>query len=182
MLGRPRILPWLTVLALLTFTTAIALADDPANEPADGKKTILVTIRLGHESPGEDVQSYQLSAVDGGERAKLVVGSRVPIPTTTFNTSQTVGGNIVPVTSYTYQSIGFSAEVRAWVSGNGNIRLDANIEDSSLSPDSKGSTQPTVTAVQQRIQTILSAGSPLRLQREGGGRSSYLEIEASVVH
>ncbi|MGH9360921.1 MAG: secretin N-terminal domain-containing protein, partial [Thermoanaerobaculia bacterium] len=40
-----------------------------------------------------------------GEKASLVIGDRVPIPLTTFNTSNTVGGNIVPITSFQYQDV-----------------------------------------------------------------------------
>jgi general secretion pathway protein D len=42
--------------------------------------------------------------ISEGEKARLVIGDRVPIPVTTFNTGQTVGGNIVPVTSWASRS------------------------------------------------------------------------------
>ena len=37
--------------------------------------------------------------ISEGQKAQLIIGDRVPIPTTTFNTGTTVGGNIVPITS-----------------------------------------------------------------------------------
>ncbi|HSD72538.1 MAG TPA: secretin N-terminal domain-containing protein, partial [Thermoanaerobaculia bacterium] len=40
--------------------------------------------------------------ISEGQKAQLVIGDRVPIPTTTFNTGTTIGGAIVPVTSFQY--------------------------------------------------------------------------------
>ena len=41
-------------------------------------------------------------------QAEILIGERVPIPTTSFNTSSMIGTNIVPITSYTYQNVGIT--------------------------------------------------------------------------
>src|SRR4029453_18552059 len=49
--------------------------------------------------------------ISEGETAKLLVGDKVPIPVTSFNTAQTAGGNIVPITSFQYQDVGIKIEI-----------------------------------------------------------------------
>ena len=67
-----------------------------------------------------------------GQKAQLVIGDRVPIPTTTFNTGTTIGGNIVPVTSFQYQDVGIKIEVEPRVHHNKEVTLKLTIEVSNL--------------------------------------------------
>lgn len=67
-----------------------------------------------------------------GEKASLVIGDRVPIPTTSFNTSNTVGGSIVPVTSFQYQEVGIKIEVEPRVHHNEEVTLKVKIEVSNI--------------------------------------------------
>lgn len=55
-----------------------------------------------------------------GESGKVTIGDRVPIPSTTFNTSQTVGTSIIPVTSFTYQNVGIIIDIKPRASQQGN--------------------------------------------------------------
>ena len=68
-----------------------------------------------------------------GQKAQLVIGDRTPIPVTTFNTGTTVGGNIVPVTSFQYQDVGIKIEVEPRVHHNREITLKMTAEVSQLS-------------------------------------------------
>jgi general secretion pathway protein D len=70
--------------------------------------------------------------ISEGQKAQLVIGDRVPIPTTTFNTGQTIGGNIVPVTSFQYQDVGIKIEVEPRVHHNKEVTLKLTIEVSNL--------------------------------------------------
>jgi len=45
-----------------------------------------------------------------GQKGSLVIANQEPIPTTTFNTSQTIGGNIVPITAFQYKDVGIKIE------------------------------------------------------------------------
>ncbi|MDQ5857888.1 MAG: hypothetical protein M3542_06380, partial [Acidobacteriota bacterium] len=67
-----------------------------------------------------------------GQKAQLVIGDRIPIPTTTFNTGTTIGGNIVPVTSFQYQDVGIKIEVEPRVHHNKEVTLKLTIEVSNL--------------------------------------------------
>ncbi|MFN2386787.1 MAG: secretin N-terminal domain-containing protein [Thermoanaerobaculia bacterium] len=70
--------------------------------------------------------------ISEGKKAQLVIGDRVPIPTTTFNTGTTVGGNIVPVTSFQYQDVGIKIEVEPRVHHNKEVTLKLIIEVSQV--------------------------------------------------
>lgn len=73
-----------------------------------------------------------------GENGKITIGDRVPIPATTFNTSQTIGGNVVPITSFTYQNVGIIVDIKPRVHHNKEITLEMKLEVSSLSGDVAG--------------------------------------------
>ncbi|MEM9558322.1 MAG: secretin N-terminal domain-containing protein [Acidobacteriota bacterium] len=82
-----------------------------------------------------------------GEKASLVIGDRVPIPTTTFNTSNTVGGNIVPVTSFQYQEIGIKIDIEPRVHHNEEVSLTVKVEVSNIADfvtGSGGQQQPVI--------------------------------------
>ncbi len=82
-----------------------------------------------------------------GQKAQLVIGDRTPIPVTTFNTGATVGGNIVPVTSFQYQDVGIKIEVEPRVHHNREITLKLTVEVSQISgsvPVQGGSPLPII--------------------------------------
>jgi general secretion pathway protein D len=70
--------------------------------------------------------------ISEGQKAQLIIGDKVPIPTTTFNTGTTVGGNIVPVTSFQYQDVGIKIDVEPRVHHNREITLKLTLEVSQL--------------------------------------------------
>lgn len=80
----------------------------------------------------------QLRITDG-EKASLTIGDRVPIPLTTFNTSNTVGGNIVPITSFQYQDVGIRIDIEPRVHHNREVTLKLKVEVSNLGEFVEGS-------------------------------------------
>jgi general secretion pathway protein D len=70
--------------------------------------------------------------ISEGQKAQLIIGDKVPIPTTTFNTGTTVGGNIVPVTSFQYQDVGIKIDVEPRVHHNKEITMKLTVEVSNL--------------------------------------------------
>jgi general secretion pathway protein D len=81
-----------------------------------------------------------------GEKANLVIGDKVPIPLTSFNTSNVVGGSIVPITSFSYQDVGIKIEIEPRVHHNNEITLKVKIDVSNLGAPitSNGQSQPTI--------------------------------------
>ncbi|MEM7483129.1 MAG: secretin N-terminal domain-containing protein [Acidobacteriota bacterium] len=74
-----------------------------------------------------------------GEKARLVIGDRVPIPVTSFNTANTVGGNIVPITSFQYQEVGITIEIEPRVHHNKEVTLKVRVEVSNINGFIEGS-------------------------------------------
>ncbi|HTQ81524.1 MAG TPA: secretin N-terminal domain-containing protein, partial [Thermoanaerobaculia bacterium] len=68
-----------------------------------------------------------------GEKANLVIGDRVPIPLTTFNTQNVGGaGGIVPITSFQYQDVGIRIDMEPRVHHNQEVTLKVKVEVSQL--------------------------------------------------
>ena len=66
---------------------------------------------------------------------------------TTFNTAQTVGGNIVPVTSFQYQDVGIRLDIEPRLHHNKEVTLKIKVEVSNLAgtvPGSQGTSQPII--------------------------------------
>ena len=71
----------------------------------------------------------------------------ITIPTTTFNTSSTVGTTVVPITSFTYQNVGINIDLEPRVHDNKEVTLRLRVELSSLAGTVSaggGVTQPII--------------------------------------
>ncbi len=93
---------------------------------------------LKSDSDAKTISRPQLRILEG-EDGKITIGDRVPIPATTFNSSQTVGGNIVPITSFTYQNVGIIVDIKPRVHHNKEVTLELKLEISSLAGSVEGS-------------------------------------------
>jgi general secretion pathway protein D len=71
--------------------------------------------------------------ISDGEQATVHIGEQVPIPVTTFNTAGTIGGNIVPITSFQYQDIGIRLDITPRLHHNKEITLELKVEVSNIS-------------------------------------------------
>jgi general secretion pathway protein D len=74
-----------------------------------------------------------------GEKAALHIGDRIPIPTTTFNSANTVGGSVVPITSFQYTDIGIKIDIEPRVHHNLEVSLKVKVEVSNLAGSIEGS-------------------------------------------
>ncbi|MFQ5348825.1 MAG: cohesin domain-containing protein, partial [Thermoanaerobaculia bacterium] len=85
--------------------------------------------------------------ISDGEKAAFHIGDRVPVPVTTFNTAQTVGGNIVPVTSFQYLDVGIRLDIEPRLHHNKEVTLKLKVEVSNLAgtvAGSQGASQPII--------------------------------------
>ncbi len=67
-----------------------------------------------------------------GEQTQLLIGDQVPIVTTTFNPTSTIGGNVVPISSTEYRDTGILLSVTPRVHFNGEITLEIDIQVSAV--------------------------------------------------
>lgn len=110
---------------------------------------------LKSDAESKTIAKPQLRVTEG-EKAEILIGDRVPIPTTSFNTSQTVGGNIVPITSFTYQNVGITVQIEPRVHHNKEVTLKVQVEVSQLSgsvTSPGGFSQPIIGT--RQIQTVI---------------------------
>jgi len=87
-----------------------------------------------------------------GERVSIHMGDQVPIPNTTFSASQTVGGNIVPITSYTYQNVGIQIQLEPRVHHNREVTLRMELEVSRITSINDAG-QPTIGT--RQVSTVI---------------------------
>ncbi len=110
---------------------------------------------LKSDSDTKSIAKPQLRVTEG-EKAEILIGDRVPIPTTSFNSSQTVGGNIVPITSFTYQNVGITVQIEPRVHHNKEVTLTVQVEVSQVSgvvESSGGQAQPIIGT--RQIQSVI---------------------------
>ncbi len=101
---------------------------------------------LKNSSDAELLASPQIRISDG-EQATLHIGDRIPIPVTSFNTSNTVGSSVIPLTSFQYQDIGIRLDLEPRIHHNKEISLQLQVEVSDLSgfvEGSGGQNQPII--------------------------------------
>ena len=91
-----------------------------------------IIIRLIKNSADAVSLAQPQMRITEGEKGQLMIGNREPIPVTTFNTSNTIGGNVVPITSYQYQDVGIKIEVEPRVHHNREITLKLKVEVSNI--------------------------------------------------
>ncbi len=91
-----------------------------------------VLISLAKSAGEAEVLAQPQLRVTEGEKASLLIGDQVPIPVTSFNTSNTIGGSVVPITSFQYKDIGIQIEVEPRVHHNLEITLDLKVTISNL--------------------------------------------------
>ncbi len=153
--------PMLIVLASLA-ATSLVFAEDPPSRPEDSGVNLLFTLTIADQSrDGETTErSVRLLALNG-RSARLLTGWRYPIPTTTFNTSNTTGtGEIVPITSYRYQEVGVSVSLKGWTVSEDRIRVEGRVEVSAVkeAAEPAGSTLPKVGTFSHEFEVILTDG------------------------
>ena len=104
-----------------------------------------VTINLIKSSGEAETLAQPQLRITEGQKGSLVIGDQEPIPTTTFNTSQTIGGNIVPITAFQYKDVGIKIELEPRVHHNNEVTLKLKVEASERTGDVtfNGQTMPT---------------------------------------
>jgi general secretion pathway protein D len=115
-----------------------------------------ILINLAKSAGEAQVLAQPQLRVTEGEKANLLIGDQVPIPVTSFNTSNTAGGNVVPITSFQYKDIGIQIEVEPRVHHNREITLKLRVEISNLGDTVPvGPGQDAVTIGTRTINTVI---------------------------
>jgi general secretion pathway protein D len=90
-----------------------------------------------------------------GQKGSLVIANQEPIPTTTFNSSQTIGGNIVPITAFQYKDVGIKIEIEPRVHHNNEVTLKLKVEASDKTGEVTYSGQTMPTFGTRNVDTVI---------------------------
>jgi len=115
-----------------------------------------ILISLAKNAGEAQVLAQPQLRITEGEKASLLIGDQVPIPVTSFNTSNTIGGSVVPITSFQYRDIGIQIEVEPRVHHNREITLNLRVEISNLGDTVPvGPDQEAVTIGTRTITSVI---------------------------
>ncbi|NKB87424.1 MAG: hypothetical protein GKS06_04300 [Acidobacteria bacterium] len=87
----------------------------------------------------------QLRASDG-QASQLLVGEQRPVVTTTFNPSNTSGGDVIPISTTEYRDVGIVILATPRVHHDGMITLQLGVEVTAVQEGSGAEGQPVFTA------------------------------------
>ncbi len=167
---------------LILLTTLVLTLPALAGDIPGPDTNVLITFNVGSVEGGKEVvlKTYEMIVNANGQSVEMSTGARVPIPTTSFKVSDDGTRVAAPITSYTYQQIGFSAKVNAKFNENGSIQVRGRIDDSSLTGTPAADGRPFIQSMQQNISVTLINGKPLRINRvdESDTRSFFVQITA----
>ncbi len=96
--------------------------------------------------------------ISEGEKATLHIGSRIPVPVSTFNaitTGTQAGGTVAPVTSYQYQDVGIKVSIEPRVHHNREATLKLTVEVSNLAGNAPGSNPPQPIISTRTIESTI---------------------------
>ena len=171
----------LVTLTLILACCSIVAAHEPEAIPGD----VRLTFKLVGVNPdgGQTERTYQMVVKPSGHPARIVQGSRFPIPTTTFNTQSPETGAIAPVTSFSYQDVGFTASAEVKIVEGRRVHLKAQVEDSSIAAREPNGGQPMIATVNQSLEVTLKDGVSTRVAWVDNSRfgSMFLEITAEIL-
>jgi general secretion pathway protein D len=90
-----------------------------------------------------------------GQKMSLHLGSKVPLPSTTFTPIATGGATTNPLTTFTYTDVGVNIDMTPRVTIDGDILLEMHVDDSALGTNItvNGITAPTIQ--QRTVDTRL---------------------------
>ncbi len=158
-------------LSSYTFTLAADTTQFSPNAPAGGsflsdlsgisRENVFINvpsviINLIKQSGNSSILAQPQLRITEGEKASLHLGDKVPIPVTSFNTGNTIGGSVVPITSFQYQDVGIKIEVEPRVHHNQEVTLKLTVEVSQLGDTVPvGPDQEAVTIGTRTITSVI---------------------------
>ena len=153
--------------------------------PADpGAPNVAITLTIGRlGGPGGESQRVHRFVGSDGSQARMLVGWRTPIPTTSKGAE--AAGDAATM-NYVYQNVGVSATLDVRVLGQGRVRLHGEIEISAAREsgltDPTGAKIPTIGTFQQGLDIVVRDGRKTRVAEgpDPDGGTVYLELQATV--
>jgi general secretion pathway protein D len=114
-----------------------------------------VTVNLIKSAGEAQALAQPQLRITEGQKGSLVIADQEPIPTTTFNSSQTIGGNIVPITAFQYKDVGIKIEIEPRVHHNNEVTLKLKVEASDKTGEVTYSGQTMPTFGTRNVDTVI---------------------------
>jgi general secretion pathway protein D len=114
-----------------------------------------VTVNLIKSAGEAQALAQPQLRITEGQKGSLVIANQEPIPTTTFNTSQTIGGNVVPITAFQYKDVGIKIEIEPRVHHNNEVTLKLKVEASDKTGEVTYSGQTMPTFGTRNVDTVI---------------------------
>jgi hypothetical protein len=167
---------------------AVSAQDDAATETPAASTNAVITITVGDTVPedgnGPDERSYRMVNLVGGRMAHLMMGWRMPIPTTRQPVDDPDGE---PVTAYVYQNVGMSAHLETRMLVDGKVLVKGNLEVSGKRNEPQAERDeaglPIIGTFQQDVYLVMRDGKKLRVAEvpdpEGG--TIYIDMQIDLM-
>lgn len=156
---------FIRVLSVLSVMASLAAVASGAAIARSDNVEVVFTVRSEGAKPPQ--REYSLVVSPGKSRA-VAQKIRVPVQTGQHKT-QSADGEIVPVASFSYQVIGFDAEVVAKVGSNdGKIRIEGVLSDERLLDAPVAGAQPTGESTTLSFAVATTPGEPVRIGKVTG--------------
>jgi len=167
------------VAALLAAGPVLAAEEDAAAGPPDGGRgadwtRLSVTVREG----GGPARHFELPLRLDGNVSTLHEGGQVALPNAQFPASPKEG--VVPVTSFTYQNIGFDLRARARQAADGGIALSGDVKSTRVADGAAPGAPPSFTNYDQTFAVRLRPGATTKVVDRRGGSSGDFQVEVSL--
>lgn len=183
---------WFILLSMAAVAACLApaaSAQDDADQKAPApSNNVAITITVGDTLPedgkGPDERSYRMVTLTDGRSTSLLMGWRMPIPTTRKPDDDPDGE---PIISYIYQNVGMTARLETQMLDDGRILVAGGIEVSgkrdATDAERNEAGLPIIGTFQQDIYLVLRDGKKLRVAEvpdpEGG--TIYIDMTVEVM-
>jgi hypothetical protein len=170
-------------LAALGLTAAVALApvtfaQQPAG-PEPARSNVAITLTVGKTGAEAQDRKYRFVGQDGN-RAAMLVGWRMPIPTAA-KSDDGAAAAASAVVNYVYQNIGVSADLEVRILASGAVALSGTLEVSGTREGKAGEKMPIIGTFSQRLVVNTTPKKKIRVAEgpdpEGGTLHVDLEVE-----
>jgi hypothetical protein len=183
LVGGSRAFSKLAALGLATVLVSAAAAQAQQAAPSPGSQSnVAITLTVGKTGAEGQDRAYRFVGQDGN-RAAMLVGWRMPIPTAA-KPAEGSAPSASPVVNYVYQNIGVSADLDVRILSSGAVALGGTLEVSGTREGkalASGENLPIIGTFSQRLMVKATPKTKIRVAEgpdpEGGTLHVDLEVE-----
>jgi hypothetical protein len=163
---------------------------NPITDAVNVRLDVTISYQTGTQPPVVRTATLTVAETSGqvGRSYSLRAGNQVPVPNTTFVSSEKPEGGVgKPLISYTYRSVGISLDVRSVQVFANRVRTDISVEFSAVDEPRTGSPlPPSFPTFQQYFSLVLDSGKPILVaqssdQVDKADRVQKVEIKATIL-